>query len=235
MSLDDALYSLLYRRHSRQAFLSGEVSGLGLSSEEAALLATIDREQLERAARIATEGILTRGYRGGATLLDAYPRTIDAWRRANPKCTLEDLAADFAESPHFDAYSGAPGHAKGISLEEAFFRFCEERSIGDRRTRKAECARALIRSLAATLAPSFRLPEFILRAPQGYFAIVEEDNGTTLFAVIDGRLLSGRITPFLMELLLSSEPPSLVALRFDVSRAELAASCSVLRRMGLLA
>ena len=84
-------------------------------------------------------------------------------------------------------------------------------------------------------APAFRLPDFVLAAPKGHFAIVEEDDGTTLFAAIEHRLVTGRITPFLAGLLASREPPSLVAIRFDVSTAELAASCTVLRRMGLMA
>ncbi len=71
-------------------------------------------------------------------------------------------------------------------------------------------------------------------APRGHFVIVEEDDGTTLFAAVDRRLVRGRLTPFLVDLLVSREPPSLVALRFDVSCAELAASSAVLRRMGLL-
>jgi hypothetical protein len=235
MSLEHALYSLLYRRRAREALLASDAERLGISSQELGLLATIDREQIERAARLVTEGILSRAYRGEGTLLEAYPRTIEAWRRANPRRTLEDLAADFAESPHFEGYRAVPAVASDTSLEEAFFRFCEEEGIADRATRKAECARAVIRSLVDTPAPSFRLPDFVLLAPKGHFAIIEEDEGTTLFAAIDHRLITGRITPFLASLLASREPPSIVAIHFDVSAAELAASCTVLRRMGLLA
>ncbi len=235
MSLEHALYSLLYRRRAREALASSDAERLGITSKELALLATIDREQLERAARLVTEGILSRAYQGEGTLLEAYPRTIEAWRRANPRRTLEDLAADFAESPYFESYRAIPHAANGVSLDEAFFRFCEHEGIADRATRKAECARAVIRSLVATPVPAFRLPEFVLPAPKGHFAIVEEDDGTTLFAAIERRLVTGRITPFLAGLLSSREHPSLVALRFDVSPAELAASCTVLRRMGLLA
>jgi hypothetical protein len=235
MNLEHALYSLLYRRRAREALASSDAERLGISSKELGLLATVDREQLERAARLATEGILSRAYWSDGTLLEAYPRTIEAWRRANPRRTLEDLAADFAESPHFEGYRAIPAASNGTSLEEAFFRFCEEEGIADRATRKAECARAVIRSLVTTPAPSFRLPDFVLPAPKCHFAIVEEDDGTTLFAAIEHRLITGRITPFLAGLLASREPPSVVAIQFDVSAAELAASCTVLRRMGLLA
>src|SRR5439155_341390 len=153
----------------------------------------------------------------------------------NPRRTLEDLAADFAESPHFESYRALPSGEDGTSLEEAFFHFCEEEAIADRATRKAECARAVIRGLVATPVPPFRLPDFVFSAPRGHFAIVEEDEGTTLFAAIEHRLITGRITPFLANLLAAHDPPTLVAIRYDVSSAELAASCTVLRRMGLLA
>ncbi len=176
----------------------------------------------------------TRAYDGDDMLLEAYPRTIEAWRRANPRCALEDLMAAFVESPHFDASSQVPTSRNAISLEEAFFRFCEERSIGDHETRKAECARALIRRLVDTPLPLFQLPNFVCTAPRGYFAILQEDGGMTLCAAIEQRFVTGRVTAFLADLLTSRERPSLVAMRFDVSSAELAATCTVLRRMGLL-
>jgi hypothetical protein len=168
------------------------------------------------------------------TLLDAFPRTIEAWRRANRERTSEDLAASFAQSPYFEAYRTRASSRRGISLEEAFLRFTEENAIGDRATSKIECARALIWMLVATPDASYDLPDFVLRAPRGHFVVIEVDGGMTLFAAIEGRLVTGRVTPFLAELLTAHEPPSFTALRFDVSQAELAASCNVLRRIGLL-
>ena len=169
------------------------------------------------------------------TLLEAFPRTIDAWQNANPARTTDDLAAAFAGSRHFEAYRARASSRRGISLEEAFFRFCGDERIGDPATRKGECGRAVIWALAAGAAPSFDPPDFVLRAPRGHFVIVEEDQGLTLVAAIDCRLVTGRVTPFLAELLSSGDSPSFVAMRFDISPAELAASCNVLRRMGLIA
>ena len=88
MSLEHALYALLYRRRAREALLSNDAERLGVSSKELAVLATVNRDQLERAARLVTEGVLSRAYHGEGTLLEAFPRTIEAWRRANPRRTL---------------------------------------------------------------------------------------------------------------------------------------------------
>src|SRR5437868_14212273 len=116
------------------------------------------------------------------TLLEAFPRTIDAWQNANPARTTDDLAAAFAGSRHFEAYRARASSRRGISLEEAFFRFCGDERIGDPATRKGECGRAVIWALAAGAAPSFDPPDFVLRAPRGHFVIVEEDQGLTLVA-----------------------------------------------------
>src|SRR5206468_9141790 len=64
MSLEHALYSLLYRRRAREALVASDADRLGISGQELALLATVDRDQLERAARLVTEGILSRAYQG---------------------------------------------------------------------------------------------------------------------------------------------------------------------------
>src|SRR5438128_1187860 len=124
MSIEQALYSLLYRRRSREALAEGDAMRLGVTAGEMALLSAVDRE-----ARLVTEGVLSRAYHGEGTLLEAFPRTIEAWRRANPRRTLEDLAADFAESPNFESYRALPSAHDGTSLEEAFFRFCEQEGI----------------------------------------------------------------------------------------------------------
>ena len=202
---------------------AGEEFGAGIGEPSNELLPTGEGSGVESAGALFQR-----------TLLDAFPRTIEAWQHANRERTQDDLAASFAQSRHFEAYRAGASSRRGVSLEEAFFRFCEEEAISDPAMRKAECGRALIWALVATPDASFNLPDFVLCAPRGHFVIVELDGGTTLFAAIEGRLVTGRVTPFLAELLTAHEPPSFTALRFDISHAELAASCNVLRRMGLL-
>jgi hypothetical protein len=234
MSLELALHRLLFERTFREAFLRGDVQGLGLSAEELDHLATIDAKQLQRASRLACDGILHRSHRGTGSIVDAFPETIAAWQREHASERLDVLADAFAASPHFERCRVLPTCEGGTSLEEAFLRFAEDRSIGDAATRRAECATALIKTLAMTPAPSFALPSFLVVAPRGHFAILGRDE-PILVAAAEGRFIRGPITPFLAALLVSGDSPSEVAERFGVGPSDLEQSCQELRRLGLLA
>ncbi len=234
MSLDGVLYRLLFQRSYRDAFLRGDIEALGLSPSDVSAFSTVDRGELARAARLACDGILRRSHRGTGSLLDAFAQTIGAWRHAHPNHSLEDLADELTQSLHFERYRVQPCGSGGLSLQEVFFRFAEDAEIGDAPTRKAECARALLKTLVVTPAPTLALPPFIFRAPKGHFAILEEGE-PTLMAAVEGRFVTGPITRFLAELLISGESPSHVAERFGVDAAVLDASCDELRRLGLFA
>jgi hypothetical protein len=229
MSLDETLYKLLFRRSSREAFLRGE---LVLARDEAEALSAIDGGQLERASRLSCEGILTRSHRGTGSLRDAFARTISAWSSVHPGAPLFELAAAFTESRPFDAYRALPTCAGGASLEEAFFQFAEESAIGDAPTRLAEYAGAILRALVVTPKPSFRIPDFVRHAPGGYFAVLEA--GPALVASLDGRFVTGPITPFLAALLDARETPDRVAARFGVDARGLEEACAELRRLRLV-
>jgi hypothetical protein len=145
---------------------------------------------------------------------------------------LDELAGRFAESPRFEAYRALPTCAETLSLEEAFYRFAEDEAIGEASVRLTECASAIVRALAVTPSPSFRLPDFVRRAPQGCYAIVP---GPMLIAALGGQLVSGALTPFLAALLAGDEPAELLGRRFGVDAPALGAVCEELRRLGLFA
>jgi hypothetical protein len=229
VSLDRTLHALLFHRSRREAFLRGE---LDLPADEAQALSAVDLSQLEQASQLACEGVLTRSHRGSGSLLDAFALTIAAWRSAQHAAPLFELAAAFTESRHFDGYSALPTCAGGPSLEEAFFRFADEMAIGDAPTRLAEYAAAILRALVVTPKPSFRIPDFVRRAPGGYFAVL--DAGPTLIAALDGRLVTGPITPLLAALLDAREAPDRVAARFGVDARSLEAASVELRRLRLV-
>jgi len=234
VSIDVTLYRLLFERPHREAFLREDYDALGLSASELAVLSTIDREQLGRAARLACDGILHRSHRGTGSLLDVFPKTIAAWRQAHREAGLDALADALAGSSHFAAWRALPTGDGGISLEEVFFRFAEDASIGDAETRKAECATAILKALVVTRSPSFALPEFVLQAPRGHFAIIGGEGAPVLVAAIADRFITGPITPFLAALLVSGDTPERVGARFGVGATDLAQSCDELRRLGLL-
>jgi hypothetical protein len=201
LNLELALEQLLFDRPLREAFWRGESVFPDLPAEELDALACLDREQLGRAARLACDGILRRAHRASGSLLDAFPRTISAWQSANPGATLEDLADDFAASPHFASYRALPTCEGAVCLEEGFLRFAEDAPIGDPITRKSECASAILKAIAVTASPSFALPSFVRQTKGGYFTIVSGGSEPLLFAVVGDKFVSGPIPPLLEALL----------------------------------
>jgi hypothetical protein len=231
VTLDEALSALLHRRSYRAAFARGDLGVFDLSAEDRESLSTIDPVQIDRSAERIAAGLFRRSHRGTGTLADAFPATLGAWQRANPGAPLDDLAFEVLESPHFNGYRALPFGPAGLSLEEVFFRFTEDAQIGDADTRASELTHALIKALAVTPDPSFRVPDFIRRAPRGWLAVLPR--GPTLVAAVAGRILTGEITPFLAALLTSSDPPERTADRFGASPGELRASIAELARLGL--
>jgi hypothetical protein len=228
MTLDEALSALLYRRSFRERFARGERSGL--SDDDVRALSTLDLDELERAARLACGALLERPHRGVGTLLDAFPQTIGAWTRAHPERSSGDLAMELADAPAFDAYSAVQA-CNGISLEEAFFRFAEDRAIGEPDVRLCEFVTAIVKSLVVTPRPFFALPDIVRVAPRGHFAVLE--HGPTLIAALEGRLVVGPITRFLAAVLSHPESLDELAMRFGVTRADALAARAELRTMGL--
>jgi hypothetical protein len=233
MSVEVALCWLLLERPFRESFLRGDLGALGLSASELDQLSTIDAEQLCQASRLACDGLLNRSHRGTGSIVSSFPETIDAWKRDNAGAGLDVLADAFAASPHVARYRALPTCEEGISLEEAFWRFADDQSIGDPAIRLEECATTLLKALAITREPSFALPPFVAKAPRGFFVILGHDE-PLLLAATEGRFIRGSITRFLAELLVSNAPPAEVGARFGVSTQELGRSCEELRRLGLL-
>ena len=231
LTLDEALFALLHRRSYRAAFLRGDTLALHLGAEDREDLATIDATQIERSARRLAQSLFRRSHRGTGTLVDAFPATIEAWRRDHAGAPLDELAFEVFESPHFERYRALPFGPCGLSLEEVFFLFAEDARLGDPDTRNEEFVHAILKALVVTPTPSFRVPARLKRAPQGFFAVLPR--GPRLVAAVSGRLITGEITPFLAALLTSSEPRGMIANRFGVGDAELSASLAELERLGL--
>ena len=228
--LNDVLEALLYRRSDREAFLAGDLTRFGLSPEDADALAAIDKEQLVSAAKLTRDHVVQRTHRGVGNLVQAFGETVRAWQGEHPGRTLDDLADDFVGSRHFGAYRTHAFAGQGPCLEEAFYRFAEEASVGSPAVRLRECAMAILRGLAITPAPVFRLPDFVRRVPKGFFVV--DDNGPTLLAMLGGKFIEGVITPYIAAVLTSADvPPALV----PSTEAERVAVEQELIRLGLIA
>lgn len=242
ISLDAALDRLLHKRSYRSAFLEGRFEELDISPEDLGALDAIDRAELARAAEEIRRDLWSRKHRGSGGLSSLYPRTIAAWQAAHPEDTqLEELLSLFMESEAFDDYREIPFAGAGLSLEEAFFRFCEAFCIGEPSTREDELLLALMKALLLSPSPSFTIPEPVRRAPGGFFAVSARPaaadgapSAPVLYAAVSGRLMTGPITPFLADLLLGAEPPEVVAGKHGVLPEVLHASQKHLRALGLL-
>lgn len=235
MSLELALHRLLHRREAREALARGELASFGLDDEDEDALAAIDLAHLEAAATVVRESVFTRSHRGTGTLLDAFPQTIRGWRDRHPGAPLDALAAAFLASGAYEAHRALPTAAGRLSLEEAFFRFMDaDAGAGATDASRLELAHAILRALVVTPAPTFALPDFVRRAPRGFFAVVGPE--PTLIAALDRRLVTGRISPFLSALLSRGTAESVdeIAGRHAVSTNEARASERELRELGLV-
>jgi hypothetical protein len=235
ISIDQALDRLLHRRAYREAFIAGRFEELDVAADDLAALRKCDPVELERVAARVREGLLTRKHRGSGGLPDLYPRTLKAWREAHPDDgDLVELMSGFMESEAFERYREVSFAGPGVCLEEAFYRYCDSRNIGDAAAREAEFLAAMMRALAVSPRPDFLLPgEIIRRSPDGFFAVSARGE-PALFAALSGRLITGPLTPFLAELLISPEAPAAIAEKHAVSPETLKLSVEQLVGMGLL-
>ncbi|MDI3291480.1 hypothetical protein [Polyangium sp. 15x6] len=233
ISLDQALDRLLHHRSYLAAFLAGRVDELDVSADDLRALRSIDPEQLQKAAERVREALVQRTYRGSGGLLSMYARTVDAWRASHSEDhELEELLSSFLESPAFDAYREHSHAGPGVCLEEAFFRFCEARGIGDGAILEAEFLTAMMKALVMSPRPDFTVPAEIRTIPEGFVAVSRQAE-PTLYAAARGRLILGPITPFLADLLVSGESPAEIARKHHVAAAVLQASLEHLAGLGL--
>lgn len=121
--LNDALYRLLFSETYREAFLSGKMESLGLSSEAAAQLAVIDKDELQSASSIIVRDLLSGNIADSKSrgLAAKFPRTFAML--ASRGVGLRKALSVFMESPEFLSYREVPFAGAGISIEEAFHRF----------------------------------------------------------------------------------------------------------------
>lgn len=209
MTLDHALDRLLHDAGYRAAFFAGAPLDLSdLAPDDLDALRCIDPEELESAAAAVRDDLMTRGHRGSGTLAAVFPRTMVAWQP-------QDLDR-FLASHAFATYREVSFAGEGACLEEAFYRFCEAANIGDAVTREHEFLGAVLRALVVSPDPAFTLPEEVRRVAGGFFAIATRGK-PTLYLAMNGRLVTGELTPFLAELVLTPEEALAIAARHGVT------------------
>jgi hypothetical protein len=188
VTLDEALYALLFKRSARDALARGDASRFGAA---APFVASLCLDELEESARAATTEILLRSQRGCGSIANAFARTIAAWK-ASTGSSLDALAEAFAESAPFDAWNALPTCSGGPCVEEAFFDFLESVGAGTPSTREAEYAVAVLRALLCEPAPTFRLPRLVLRRGEDY--VVPLSNGRAFVATRGDKIVVGELS-----------------------------------------
>ena len=234
ITLDVALDRLIHRRSYRAAFLAGD--GVpGLSEAHLKDLGSLDARTLnELGTRVATD-LFSRSHAGSGSLLDLYPRTIDAFRtRQAPSDAdaVHELAFAFMESPAFDGYREVPHAGPGLSLEEAFFRYAEVEAIGDGVVREMEFLAAMAKLLCASPQADIALPVEMRRTGGGYYAVGTRGS-PTLYGALRGRYVKGPLTPFLVDLLAAGADFTKTAERHGVSNVVLTESLRRLSDLGI--
>jgi hypothetical protein len=225
--ISQALNRLLTDRAYRAAFLEGRHEELGLSEDVLQDLSTIDPHQLQQAADKVRDSLLRRQYRGSGGLPVLYQETLG-------ERDLKEIVSRFLESEFYDSYREIDHGGVGLCLEEAFYRFCEAEEIGDPTIREREFLVAMAKALLFSGRPSFRIPKEIRPVPGGYVGLTRRGKTPRLCASLNGKFVTGALTPFLGDLLCPGVSLEEVAERHRVPASALAASVVKLQQMGLL-
>jgi hypothetical protein len=234
ISLDVALDRLIHKRACRAAFLEDN-SAFGLPEADQSALREMDTRTLAELGRSVAMDLVSRKHVGSGSLLDLYPRTIEAFRRRHERhddATLE-LAYTFMDSAAFDQYREFPHAGAGTTLEEAFYRFAEAEDLGDPVVREAEFLAAMAKLLCANPRIDARLPAELRSAANGHYA-VSARGAPVLYGAVLGRFVTGPLTPFLADLLVTGADHEKTAERHRVSNTVLAESLRRLSDLGIL-
>jgi hypothetical protein len=216
MRIDEVLCALVYRRSFRERFRAGERAELGIDPADEADLAAIDLGELDRTADLTCRTLLEASHRGVGSLRDAFPRSIRAY------CTVRDeteLPFDFADS---QAFAGFGRDAPGPPMEAVFGDFLETALDAQwQPVVREERALAVLRALVVTPSPAFAIPDWVRAGPAGHYAVVRRAEAPLLVAALNGRLVTGPVTPLTAGIL-------------EGDAVEAAAVRAELRAMGLL-
>lgn len=190
----------------------------------------VDVHALTSIRALLVEELRGRSHRGCGTLVDRFPRTLAAWLDRHPEDQdLRELFATFLASAEHAEHRELPFVGLGTCMEDAFGRFAAAIDLGAPQVRESEHLAAVIQALVVAGDPSFELPDFVGRAPRGYFSI----GGSTLYAALDGRYVTGPLTPLLVALLLEPGQDQQAAKRLGVGATVLTTVLEQLRALGL--
>jgi uncharacterized protein len=208
--IEQALAGLLYDRDLRGRLASG-LPPPGIDADGARLLRSLAAAELEEAALAVRAMVRSRDHRGTGRLEALFPRSLAPWRaRRQADGDLDELFAMFLTSPAVGHWREVPGgggggeDGAGCCLEEAFARFLEAEGGAHPVTVEEELLSAVLRALTVAPDPAFRPPAAVRRAPGGWYAVTRT-SPPVLHAALDGRYLTGPVTPLVAHLLAGAD------------------------------
>ncbi|MFO0649295.1 MAG: hypothetical protein U0326_23835 [Polyangiales bacterium] len=204
-TLDHALDRLLHDGDLRRRFAAGEAV-FSLDADDAEALAGVDMTQLEGMAAMLRERVWRASHRGGTTLAETFSEAVAAWTRAHPDDRDHArLVEGFVASEAFEAHRAVGRAGLGPCVEEAFASWCARENIGDASARERALMAAVARALTVCPEPDFTVPQAFRRVPGGWCAVLDGD-APTLYAAVQGRCMTGPVTPLVARLLHGEAP-----------------------------
>ncbi len=197
----ELLHRLLHSPETRAAFVATGPAGIDAPDSLHSALESIDHRQLTATADAIASGLIHRKHRGSPGLAASYSKSLESANLTAPDA-FKEVVRRFVGSVPFANYREIPtAEGKGLCIEEAFFLFLEEAKLGDSETRRNEFWTALFRALALQPDPNFRIPLAVQRTWRGYRYVAATAEGPRLYAAVDGRFLTGVLTPLLANVL----------------------------------
>ena len=232
-TLDRALDRLLHNSALRARWIAGEAV-FDLDDDDREALRCVDGAQLDAMAALVRDEVWRRTHRGTGALGELFAETVAAWRAKAPDdARCERMVDRFVASEAFARHRALPYAGEGCSIEEAFFAWCTDEGIGDDAVREREFLSAMARALTMCPAPEFQVPAVFRRVARGWCAV---SSGATpvLYAALDGRCVTGAVTPFVGALARGAERVEVIAERYGVEAEACEAVVRELRTLGLL-
>ncbi len=226
-AVEDALVAVLFNVDQRQKLHNGD--DLGLSSQLAADLRTPSRCDVDALADEICTRLTQRANRGVGRLQNAFPKTIAACTQASGEAPLFEA---FLASPESAPWMPVPFAGLGPCLEQCFADWATQQPWADDDVVLHELLTAVCRALATDPTPAF-VPPTAFRGQPGHWVAVTIGASPTVFAAVQGKVVTGPITPLIAGLLQGQSDADL-AVAFGVPEPRVAMTRQAVVQKGLL-
>ena len=196
--LEQTLSRLLHDPTERQALRNGRLHDV--PRHLVGDLRRVDRCPLDTLSVAIVDHVAHRQNRGVGTLKERFPSVFDSWTERHPGRET-DLVAHFLRSAYGASWRPL-GPAGGVCIEEAFARFATAHGLAPADTVHRHMVHAVGRALTVDPNPRFRPPQDFVGEAGRWIAVIAGDE-PELVAAVGGRLITGRVTALVADVLQS--------------------------------